>query len=118
MFTGFTTHDIDVDGVRIHARVGGLGPPMLLLHGYPQTHVMWRYAAQALAQSHTVVVSDLRGYGDSGKPASEADHSSYAKRAMAADQIGLMKELGHERVVAICHPLPAAGRSPLRLRCA
>lgn len=103
MFSGFTTDDVDVDGVRVHARVGGKGPPMLLLHGYPQTHVMWRYAAEALAQSHTVVVSDLRGYGDSGKPASEADHSSYAKRAMAADQVGLMKALGHERFAIVGH---------------
>ncbi|MFI6771527.1 alpha/beta fold hydrolase [Nocardia sp. NPDC050412] len=103
MFTEFTTHDIDVEGVRIHARVGGEGPPVLLLHGYPQTHVMWREVAAALAQSHTVVVSDLRGYGDSGKPASETDHSSYGKRAMAADQVGLMTALGHNRFAIVGH---------------
>jgi haloacetate dehalogenase len=103
MFSGFTIHEVDVDGVRIHARVGGKGPPVLLLHGYPQTHVIWRYVAVALAESHTIVVSDLRGYGDSGKPASEADHSSYGKRTMAADQVGLMKALGHERFAVVGH---------------
>ncbi|WP_327097679.1 alpha/beta hydrolase [Nocardia vinacea] len=103
MFTEFTTHDIEVEGVRIHARVGGEGPPVLLLHGYPQTHVMWRDVAAALTESHTVVVSDLRGYGDSGKPASETDHSSYSKRAMAADQVGLMTALGHNRFAIVGH---------------
>ncbi|WP_406281155.1 alpha/beta hydrolase [Nocardia sp. NBC_00881] len=103
MFSEFTTHDVDVDGVRIHARVGGEGPPVLLLHGYPQTHVIWREVADVLAESHTVVVSDLRGYGDSGKPASEIDHSSYGKRAMAADQVGLMRALGHDRFAIVGH---------------
>jgi haloacetate dehalogenase len=103
MFSGFIIQDVDVNGVRIHARVGGTGPPVLLLHGYPQTHVIWRHVAAALAQSHTVVASDLRGYGDSDKPASETDHSSYGKRAMAADQVGLMKALGHERFAVVGH---------------
>ena len=103
MFSGFTVYDVDVDGVCIHARVGGEGPPVLLLHGYPQTHVIWRNVAETLAQSHTVVVSDLRGYGDSGKPASETDHSSYSKRAMAADQVGLMTVLGHGRFAVVGH---------------
>lgn len=103
MFSGFTMHDVDVEGVLIHARVGGKGPPVLLLHGYPQTQVIWHDVAEALAQSHTVVASDLRGYGDSGKPASEADHSSYSKRAMAADQVGLMKALGHGRFAVVGH---------------
>jgi haloacetate dehalogenase len=76
---------------------------VLLLHGYPQTHVMWRDVAASLAESHTVVVSDLRGYGDSGKPASDTDHSSYSKRAMAADQVGLMTALGHERFAIVGH---------------
>lgn len=103
MFSGFAIHDLDVDGVLIHARVGGKGPPVLLLHGYPQTHVIWRHVAGALAESHTVIVSDLRGYGDSSKPASQADHSSYCKRAMAADQVGLMTALGYERFAVIGH---------------
>ena len=84
MFGGFAVHDVDAAGVRIHARVGGKGPPVLLLHGYPQTHVTWGPVAEALAQSHTVVAADLRGYGDSDKPASETDHSSYGKRVMFA----------------------------------
>lgn len=103
MFGGFATHDIDIAGVRIHARVGGTGSPVLLLHGYPQTHVIWDRVARALAQSHTVVAADLRGYGDSDKPASEVDHSSYGKRAMAADQVGLMKALGHESFAVVGH---------------
>lgn len=103
MFVGFTIRDVVIDGVRIHARVGGSGPPVLLLHGYPQTHVIWHEVAGAMAESHTVVVSDLRGYGDSSKPASEADHSSYGKRAMATDQVGLMKALGHERFAVVGH---------------
>ncbi|MGH3960953.1 alpha/beta fold hydrolase [Mycobacterium sp.] len=103
MFAGFDTVDVDIDGVRIHARVGGEGPPVLLLHGYPQTHVMWYQVAPALADLHTVVAADLRGYGDSGKPASVADHASYAKRAMAADMAGLMTALGHERFTLVGH---------------
>lgn len=103
MFSEFTIHDVAVDGVRIHARVGGKGPPVLLLHGYPQTHVIWRDVAEALAESHTVVASDLRGYGDSDKPASDTDHSSYCKRAMARDQVGLMKALGHKRFAVVGH---------------
>ena len=76
------------------------GPPVLLLHGYPQTHVMWHRVAPALAERHTVVLADLRGYGDSARPASQADHASYSKRAMAADQVGLMRELGFETFAA------------------
>ncbi|WP_136246317.1 alpha/beta fold hydrolase [Mycobacterium intracellulare] len=103
MFEGFHAIRVDVEGVHVHARVGGKGPPVLLLHGYPQTHVMWHAVAPALAESHTVVVADLRGYGDSSKPASESDHSSYAKRAMAADMAGLMTTLGHEQFALVGH---------------
>jgi haloacetate dehalogenase len=78
-------HDVDVDGTRIHATVTGDGPPVLLLHGYPQTHGMWHHVAAGLVDRHTVVLADLRGYGDSSRPASTADHASYSKRAMAAD---------------------------------
>lgn len=103
MFEGFDTADIDVGEVRIHARIGGTGPPVLLLHGYPQTHVMWHRVAPVLARDHTVVVPDLRGYGDSGKPASQADHSSYSKRATAADMAALMTRLGHRSFAVAGH---------------
>ena len=103
MFEGFETTDVDVAGVRIHARLGGEGPPVLLLHGYPQTGAIWHRVAPVLAETHRVVVADLRGYGDSDKPASEPDHASYSKRAMAADQAGLMRELGHEAYAVVGH---------------
>lgn len=98
--------DVVVDGVRLHCRVGGTGPPVLLLHGYPQTHVMWHRVAPALATHHTVVLGDLRGYGDSDRPADGPDqpaHAAYSKRAMAADQVGLMRALGHERFAVVGH---------------
>ena len=97
MLEEFSTHDVAVDGVRIHARVGGSGPPLLLLHGFPQTHLMWHALAPQLARRFTVVCADLRGYGDSAKPSGGADHAGYAKRAMAADMVGLMAALGFER---------------------
>ena len=103
MLDGFHSHDIDVDGTRMHTLVGGDGPPVLLLHGYPQTHTMWHRVAPALAERHTVVLPDLRGYGDSARPPSEPDHSSYAKRAMAADQLGLMRTLGHDTYAVVGH---------------
>jgi haloacetate dehalogenase len=102
-FEGFETVDVEVDGVTIHARVGGSGPPVLLLHGYPQTHVMWHPVAPALAERHRVVVPDLRGYGDSGKPPSDADHAAYSKRAMAADQVELMRHLGYDSFAVVGH---------------
>lgn len=100
---GFASHDVDVDGVRVHAAVGGSGPPVLLLHGYPQTHLMWHRVAPGLARDHTVVAADLRGYGASGRPAGGNDHAGYAKRAMAADQVGLMAHLGFERFDVVGH---------------
>ncbi|MFD5545035.1 alpha/beta fold hydrolase [Streptomyces sp. NPDC127079] len=94
---GFQTHRVEVaDGVRLHASVGGTGSPVVLLHGFPQTHLMWRHVAAALADEHTVICPDLRGYGASDKPA-DADGTSYAKRTMAADVVALGRELGHER---------------------
>ena len=78
MFEGFTTADIDAGGTTIHTVYGGSGPPLLLLHGYPQTHVIWHKIAPTLAERFTVVATDLRGYGDSGKPPSDADHSAYS----------------------------------------
>lgn len=103
MLEDFHAQDVDVDGTRIHAVVGGTGPPVLLLHGYPQTHVMWHHLAPSLADRHTVVLPDLRGYGDSARPASRPDHSSYSKRAMAADQVGLMRHLGFETFAVVGH---------------
>lgn len=93
-FTGFATHVVDCDGIAIHAVVGGKGPPLLLLHGAPQSHLMWRKIAPPLAERFTVVAADLRGYGHSAKPVGDRDHSMYSKRAMAADQVELMRKLG------------------------
>jgi len=97
MFEGFRLETIEGDGVPIRARIGGAGPPLLLLHGNPQTHVMWHKIAPALAERFTVVATDLRGYGRSGKPASAPDHAPYSKRAMALDQLAVMRRLGYER---------------------
>jgi haloacetate dehalogenase len=83
--------------VTLHARIGGEGPPVLLLHGYPETHLAWRHVAPVLAQRFTVVVPDLRGYGESSMPADDAGHTVYAKSAMAADMVAAMASLGHNR---------------------
>lgn len=97
MFEGFRSIQIPTSGTTIHARVGGAGPPLLLIHGYPQTHSMWHKIAPRLAARFTVVAADLRGYGDSGRPGSGPDHAGYSKRAMAQDMADLMAALGHER---------------------
>jgi haloacetate dehalogenase len=102
-FPGFEVLDEEAGGIVIHGCIGGSGPPVLLLHGYPQTHVMWRHVAPVLAREHTVVVTDLRGYGDSAKPAAGADSAGYSKRAMAADQVALMARLGFGRFAACGH---------------
>lgn len=102
-FPGFRSVDEVVDGIRVHAVVGGDGPPVLLLHGYPQTHQMWHTVAPELARTHTVVAADLRGYGHSAKPESSTDHATYSKRAMAADQVGLMRALGFDRFDVVGH---------------
>ena len=99
MFEGF--EDVTVDG--IHARVGGSGPPLLLLHGYPQTHVMWHRVAPLLADAFTLVVADLPGYGASARPAPTADHAAHSKRAMAAGLVGAMGQLGHESFAMAGH---------------
>ena len=104
MFEGFTMQRIAVaDGVDISLRVGGSGPPLLLLHGYPQTHVMWHKIAPTLAEQHTAVAADLRGYGDSSKPEGGADHANYSFRAMAGDQVAVMDALGYPRFRAVGH---------------
>jgi haloacetate dehalogenase len=97
LFPGFTEHDLDGDGARIHCVVGGSGPPLLLLHGFPQTHAMWHRIAPALAADRTVVCADLRGYGDSSKPESGPPHRAYSKRATAADMVAVMRSLGFPR---------------------
>ena len=98
-FEGFATVDDIVNGSRVHARVGGPAhaPALQLLHGFPQTHVMWHRVAQALRPRFRVVLPDLRGYGDSALPADEPGHAQMSKRALAADLVALMRRLGHER---------------------
>lgn len=103
LLPGFQWADIEVDGIRIRTARGGKGPPLLLLHGHPQMHLTWHKVAPALAERFTVVATDLRGYGDSEKPDGGPEHINYSKRAMAADQIGVMKALGFERFRVIGH---------------
>ena len=97
LFPGFTARRIRTTGADIHCLTGGGGPPLVLLHGYPQTHAMWHRIAPALAREYTVVCPDLRGYGDSSKPPSDAAHAPYSKRAMAQDVVEVMRELGFPR---------------------
>ncbi len=97
VFEGFDKRQIATSETDINFVIGGSGPPLLLLHGYPQTHVMWHKMAPLLGDRYTVVAPDLRGYGDSGKPPAGADHAGYAKRAMARDQVELMAALGFGR---------------------
>ena len=98
MFEGFTTTRIEVNGVGLHVVRGGSGPAVLLLHGYPQTHVMWHKIAPELARTHTVVAPDMRGYGDSDKPAADPrDHEVYCKRTTANDLVAMMISLGLDR---------------------
>lgn len=89
--------------IRIPYQTGGEGPPLLLLHGFPQTSAMWHKVAGELARRHTVVVTDLRGYGDADKPPGGPGHEGYSKRNMAADQLAVMRELGHERFMVLAH---------------
>ncbi|MBN9508555.1 MAG: alpha/beta hydrolase [Alphaproteobacteria bacterium] len=103
MFEGFERKTIDVDGVGIACVVGGSGPPVLLLHGYPQCKAMWARVAPLLAKQYTVVCADLRGYGDSAKPTCLPDRSNYAFRAMAGDQVGLMRHLGFSTFHVVGH---------------
>jgi haloacetate dehalogenase len=113
MFDGFSTLTIETNETRIYARTAGSGPPLLLLHGFPQTHLMWRDVAPTLARAFTVVCADLRGYGSSGCPASTADHAPYSKRTMAVDMIGVMGELGFQTFAVAGHD--RGGRVAYRL---
>jgi haloacetate dehalogenase len=113
MFSGFTQHRLGTDGAEINFRRAGEGPPVLLLHGYPQTHAMWHLVAPALARRHTVIVADLRGYGDSSKPDSDASHLAYSKRTMATDMMALMRQLGFQHFSVVGHD--RGGRVAYRL---
>lgn len=103
VFDGFEKVAVHTGDAMINAVYGGSGPPVLLLHGFPQTCAMWHRIAPELARDHTVVVADLRGYGDSSRPESGADHAGYSFRAMAADQVAVMRSLGHERFAVVGH---------------
>ena len=104
LLPGFRLHDVDVgSGMTIRAASAGKGPPLLLLHGHPQTHVTWCKIAPRLAERFSVVATDLRGYGDSAKPVGGDDHFAYSKRVMAADQVAVMRAFGHERFAVVGH---------------
>jgi haloacetate dehalogenase len=103
MFEGFELSTIDAGEAEIRVRSGGSGPPLLLLHGYPQTHVMWHLVAPRLAEDFTVVATDLRGYGDSSGPPTTPDHEPYSKRAMARDQVTVMERLGFADFLVVGH---------------
>ena len=113
MFPDFTNHRLRVNGVEINTVIGGRGPPLLLLHGYPQSHLIWHRVVDELATRFTVVATDLRGYGASEKPVGLADHSNYSKREMAKDQVAVMRKLGfdsfnlcgHDRGARVSHRL-------------
>jgi haloacetate dehalogenase len=103
MFEGFETQDVDVRDVRLRVRTAGTGPALLLLHGHPQTQAMWHAVAPALAAQHSVVLADLRGYGDSSRPSADPGEAWGSKRAMAADMAELMQRLGHDRFDVLAH---------------
>jgi len=100
---GFARRRFDGSEAPVNYATAGDGPPLLLLHGYPQTHIMWRKIAPRLAADFTVIAADLRGYGDSGKPPSDSRHAPYSKRAMAGDLTALMSALGHARFLLAGH---------------
>jgi haloacetate dehalogenase len=112
-FEDFTLDTVDVGEVKLRVRHGGAGPPLLLLHGCPQTHMMWGKIAGELARNFTVVAPDLRGYGESSKPEPVPDHANYSKRAMAGDALALMRRLGFERFAVAGHD--RGGRVAYRL---
>ena len=103
MLRGFDEFDVPTVGTTIHGCRGGSGPPVLLLHGIPETHLMWHLVAPRLAERFTVVATDLRGFGDSGTPPSAPDHAPYSMREIARDQIEVMNTLGHDRFAVAGH---------------
>jgi haloacetate dehalogenase len=103
MFDGFTEFDMPTAGATIHGRRGGSGPPVLLLHGTPETHLMWHRVAPRLAEQFTVVATDLRGFGASRPPASTADHAPFSMRHLARDQLEVMQALGFDRFAVVGH---------------
>ena len=113
MFERFTESTVQTSGASIRIRTGGKGPPLLLLHGFPQTGAMWHLVAPRLAEQFTVVVPDLRGYGASSKPPAEPDHSTYSKRAMGLDQVEVMSQLGFPQFRVAGHD--RGGRCAYRL---
>ena len=102
-FENFTPFRVAVGDVDIFGVKGGAGPPLLLLHGHPQSHLIWARCAEQLAEHFTVIATDLRGYGASAKPPSDATHSPYSKRTMAADQVAVMRHFGFERFLVCAH---------------
>jgi haloacetate dehalogenase len=113
MFEGFDEKRIQANGVEIFTLVGGAGPPLLLLHGYPQNHFMWHLVAPVLSQHFTLVCPDMRGYGQSEKPQSEPEFANYSKREMARDMVDLMAELGFDKFMVAGHD--RGGRCAYRL---
>jgi haloacetate dehalogenase len=103
LFPGFEERRIRTSGAIINLEIGGEGPPVLLLHGYPQTHAMWHKVAPKLAREYTVVCADLRGYGDSSKPRGVPGHANYSKRAMALDMVEVMESLGYVAFHVVGH---------------
>ena len=103
MLNGFVPHSVTREGVSLHTRVGGEGPPLLLLHGHPQSMVMWHRVAPALAKRFTVVLMDVRGYGDSARPAPDAAHVNHSKREMALDAVAVMAHHGFDRFGVLAH---------------